>query len=257
MQRAALLIITILSVAGLAVAQDASGTTPAAQPAVSPVTIQVVVPVAPGLVQQGGFVQQSAGGLTVLAPAGSAPLLKTPIVSLDGPVAAIQAAPAEAEAPTTGFDPGPGDGNVAGAADGLAVADAARRVRGSRGQGTARVYTNEDIQRLNQAPGFRSGDQIEREDALADAAAQPGQAEAAGEGVTPMAPEAEGQPVTEQGAGQTAGVEQNRVVTTPEAQDREGAREELPASASPLPFMALLGLLAGGSGVALSLRRRG
>jgi hypothetical protein len=260
------------------------------------------------LIQQGGFVQQSAGGVTVLTPAGTMPLVKTPIVTLDAPAAdpvgasnatgnltagasnATLAQPnvssagmaidqAEANTPA-GFDPGPGaEGGVGAAVDtgsggSLSVAQAAMRMRGTRGQTTARVYTNEDIERLNQQPGFRSGDQTEREDALASAAAQPGQPETAGQGVTPMAPESEGQPIAEQGAGQSAGVSQGRVVTdtrqtrtrgtagtmpqepTAEPRGEAGDRDELPASASPLPLMALLGLLLAGGGIAFTLRRK-
>lgn len=333
MQRAALLTILVLSLAIFGVGQTTTGSstatpgptatpTPAttqqatqpgapttapnqpntAPPATAP--SQAGVPVGPGLVQQGGFVQQTVGGTTVLAPAGATPLVKTPIVTLDAPAAdpvgasnatgnltsgasnATLAQPnvstggivvdqAEANTPA-GFDPGPGAGSGVGTAVGvggkggeISLADAARRSRGTRGQANARVYTNEDIQRLNQAPGFRSGEQIEREDALASAAAQPGSAEAGGQGVTPVAPEAEGEPIAQQGAGQSAGSEatQGRVVTearaattpqTPEAQGsaQEAEREQLPASASPLPLAALLGLLFAGGGVAFALRRK-
>jgi hypothetical protein len=229
------------------------------------------------------------------------PLVKTPIVTLDAPAAdpvgasnatgnmtagasnSTLAQPnvgtggmvidqAEANTPA-GFDPGPGGGggSVASGGTEMGLADAARQTRGSRGQNNARVYTNEDIQRLNQAPGFRSGEQIEREPALASAA-QPESGEAIqGEGVTPMAPEGQGQPIAEQGAGQTADVAPDRVVTDtrrtrgtagataqqPQAQEQSGdEREQLPASASPLPLMALLGVLLAGGGVALVLRRR-
>src|SRR5688572_10292006 len=250
MQRAALLALLILSLAIFAGAQQATGTsagtTPGPTASPTPVTSQaatqagaptsapsqpntappatspsqVGVPVGPGLIQQGGFVQQSAGGVTVLTPAGTMPLVKTPIVTLDAPAAdpvgasnatgnlAAGASNAtlgqpnvssagmaidQAEANTpSGFDRGPGaEGGVGAGVDmgsggSVSVAQAAMRARGTRGQTAARVYTNEDVERLNQQPGFRSGDQTEREDALASAAAQPGQPETAGQGVTPM-----------------------------------------------------------------------
>lgn len=253
--------------------------------------------------------QQTVGGTTVLAPAGTAPLVKTPIITLDAPAAdpvgasnatgnmtagasnATLAQPnvstsgmvvdqSEASIPA-GFNPGPGGGTGVGSGidvgtgSMVSLADAARQNRGGR-QSTARVYTNEDIERLNQAAGFRSGEQIEREDALATAA-QPGQAEGEGGGVMPMTPEPGGQPIAEQGAGQTAGagVPQGGVTTgtqprnargaagttpqqpaAPARSEEDAAGEELPASGSPLPLVALLGFLLASSGIVSASRRQ-
>ena len=344
MQRTALLLVLIMSLSVLGIAQQAgstgtttSGTPPSATPgptasptpvtsqpatqAGAPTTVpnqpntappatapsQVGVPVGPGLIQQGGFVQQTVGGTTVLAPTGSMPLVKTPIITLDAPAAdpvgasnatgnmtagasnATLAQPnvstggmvvdqSEANVPA-GFNLGPGVGAGVGSSIEVAsgstvsLADAAQRQRNRGGQTTARIYTNEDIERLNQAPGFRSGEQIEREEALASAA-EPGQAEGESEGLMPEAPQSEGQPIAQQGAGQTAGaaMPEGGVTTQPRnarggagttpqepaapaRSEEDAAGEELPASGSPLPLLALLGLLLASSGIVSELRR--
>ena len=165
--------------------------------------------------------------------------------------------------------------------DNRSLAEIAMALRGRTVQ-TARVYTNADIARLNnEAPQTGAMPNSEANDANPNA----GVIAATGVTTNPFAPKTGGQMMQQNNQGNPPAVsnqtqpqnvgdaDQNNATkpsvngqTTEQTPDQTATQaapppqkqqaEKLPATASPLPLLALFGLLAGGAGAVYRFRRR-
>ncbi len=224
-----------------------------------------------------------AGSSVVTTPiisyqAGPGPTMVVPGYGASLEVARELAAEATSPAPMRGvFNMGAGSSSF-GTPDGRSLGEVAAMYRKNQGQtqnAGVRMYTNDDIARLNQQPGVVIGSRNAANQNGAQQAAMPSSAYPANNGVivtqpattaeattpqNPVQPSNSSQAVatSQASSGQSASDQQSSTQSVAQgnaAPANNQNKKSLPATATSLPAIALLGLLAAGFGVFI-LRRR-